>query len=244
MRGDPVSTGIGMKQATTRLLLVEDDHELAGMIEGFLFENSFAVTWIDNGSEALHFIRGDNYLAIDLVILDIMLPDVNGITLCHHVRRNSKTPVLMLTACDDEMSEIDSLETGADSYLVKPVRPHVLLAHIHSLLRRTGRRQEAHGHRLEVQDIALDLDAMTATVGGHRLELTTAEWQLLEYLIRHPGETISRDRLCRKLLGFEYDGINRSIDMRISSLRRKMGDDNPPFRYVKTIRGKGYRLVC
>jgi two-component system response regulator RstA len=154
----------------------------------------------------------------------------------------------MLTAKDDEMTEITSLNRGADGYLTKPVRPHVLLAHIKSLLRRAETTLQSSSLSVDsgalcVQSLEVRPASLTAYIDGEPMSLTTAEYQLLEYLIRHAGRMVTREELYHSLRGIDYDGLDRSIDMRVSSLRKKMDDANPPFRYIKTVRGKGYLLA-
>ncbi len=228
----------------TTLLLVEDDHELAGMMKDYLEQKDLHVIWIDNGDDAIAQLRCPT-APIDLVVLDIMLPGTDGVGICQWIRQHGDTPILMLTACDDDETQVRSLELGADNYLTKPVRPHVLLAHIQSMLRRSiphDNPQPNHEY-LTVQDITFDRRTLSATLSGEPLELSDAERDLLEYLLQHPGQTLSRDQLSQALRGLEYDGLDRSIDMRVSSLRKKLNDTTPPFRYLKTVRGKGYLLV-
>jgi DNA-binding response OmpR family regulator len=224
------------------LFLVEDDLELAKMIEDFLTSESYQVQHTDNG---LHAVEQISAAQPDLVILDIMLPGLDGVEVCRQIRANGFTnPVLMLTAKDDDFTEVSSLNTGADNYLNKPVRPHILLAHIKALLRRNQAPSKKQGEALtEVQDLSINLEAYQLFKGDTEIQLTSGEFQLLALLAKNAGEPISRDSLYQQLRGIEYDGIDRSIDLRISSLRKKLGDDLPPYRYIKTVRSKGYLLV-
>ncbi len=197
--------------------------------------------WTDNGKTAVEKILDD---MPDLVILDVMLPGLDGVEVCRQVKSEFSNPILMLTAKDDELTEITSLNRGAMGYLTKPVRAHVLLAHIKALLRHRNPEEEtAFANVITIQDLVLRKNAYEASLDGQLLDLTTAEFQLLALLVEHAGQVISRDSLYRQLRGIEYDGIDRSIDMRVSSLREKMNDATPPYRYIKTIRGKGYLLV-
>ena len=223
------------------ILLVEDDTELANMISAFLRDEGFDVEWTDNGTIAVEKILHD---VPDLVVLDVMLPELDGIEVCQRVKDDFVNPILMLTAKEDEFTEITSLNRGAVGYLTKPVRAHVLLAHIKALLRRhQSVDKEMVDGAIVIQDLVVKTGAYEATLNGEQLDLTTAEFQLLSILAKHAGQIISRDSLYLQLRGIEYDGIDRSIDMRVSSLREKMKDATPPYRYIKTIRGKGYLLA-
>lgn len=224
-----------------RLLLVEDDAELARMTVSFLIEEGFDVEWVDDGKRAIAVILEN---CPDLVILDIMLPGADGIEVCHRVKPDYPNPILMLTAKDDDMVEVTSLNRGADGYLTKPVRPHVLLAHVRALLRRTPPpAQLQSADRIVVQDLVVDQTALRVTQNGTELLFTTAEFQLLLLLASKAGEIVSREAIFHAMRGIEYDGSDRSIDMRISTLRKKMTDERPPYRYIKTVRGKGYLLA-
>jgi len=233
------------KEAGSLILLVEDDQELAPMVVAFLSDEGYQMEWIDNGVMAVERIHSNP--SPDLVILDVMLPGLNGVEVCQQVRDQYTKPILMLTAKDDEITEITSLNRGADAYLTKPIRPHVLLAHIKSLFRRIETRSEIQetieNGVLRVQGLEVHPASLTAYIDGNPMMLTTAEYQLLEYLVRHAGRRVTREKLYRSLRSIDYDGLDRSIDMRVSALRKKMDDANPPFRYIKTVRGKGYLLA-
>ena len=227
------------------LLLVEDDRELAQMIVSFLSDEGYSVDWVDNGREAVERLARPP--SPDLVILDVMLPEVSGIDVCRQVEGGFSNPILMLTARNDDLTEITSLDRGASGFLTKPVRPHVLLAHVRALLRAassSGKQSEPSvGDRLTAQDISVYPSSLTARVDERELDLTTAEYQLLELLVRNAGRLVTREELYRVLRGIDYDGLDRSIDMRVSALRTKMGDTVAPFRYIKTVRGQGYLLA-
>ena len=226
-----------------RLLLVEDDVELAELIQDYLTSEQFIVTWTDNGLEAVERIVQEQPA---IVILDYMLPGLNGLEVCKQVLPHFSGPILMLTAKDDDMLEIASLNHGALGFLKKPVRPHILLAHIKAHLRAAERQITSDDKvtaPLIVKDLMLDASALRATLAGVQLFLTSAEFELLFLLARHAGQPLSREAISQSLRGLEYDGLDRAIDMRISSLRRKLGDEDPPYHYIKTVRGKGYLLA-
>lgn len=224
----------------TKIVLVEDDTDLSAMMTEFLSEQGYDVTPVLDGAEAVSTILD---LTPDLVILDIMLPNVDGIEVCRQIRRNFTNPVIMLTAKDDDLIEVASLQQGADNYLTKPTRPHVLLAHIKATLRRQPTSATpTDSNCFEVQDITIDPSSLTAKHDGKVLDLTSGEFELLLILVENAGHPVSRETLYQKTRGIEYDGLDRSIDLRISTLRKKLGDHAPPYRYIKTVRNKGYQL--
>ncbi len=225
-----------------KVTLVEDDIELAKMIRSFLISEHYEVSWADNGLDAVDLILNEQP---DLVVLDIMLPGIDGVEVCQQIRdKEFNSPVLMLTAKDDDLSEVSALNIGADGYLNKPVRPHILLAYIKALLRRneTSTKPKNSGV-LQVQDLSINLDAYLVHKAEMEINLTSGEFQLLAILAKSSGVPVSRDDLYQQLRGIEYDGIDRSIDLRISSLRKKLDDDIAPYHYIKTVRAQGYLLV-
>ncbi len=225
------------------ILLVEDDLALSSMIKMFLNDEGFDVEVIDDGLLAFNKIQ-DGFRP-DLLVLDIMLPGKSGIEICSIARQYLECPILMLTAQDDDFSEINSLRHGADTYLTKPISPHVLLEHIKSLFRRHAKNNNSIAstkteNMLCVQDVSVDLSSMKAFVGSLQIDLPVSEFDLLTYFLQNAGRIISREELFQELRGIDYDGLDRTIDMRISVLRKKMIDEKPPFKYIKTIRSKGY----
>ena len=235
----------------SNILLVEDDTRLARVVREFLEMSGYIVSVEPRGDRAENRILDENP---DLVILDIMLPGQNGLAVCRSVRDRYPGPILMLTALGEELDEVSGLEMGADDYLVKPVKPRRLLARIQSLLRRTKRMNglvtpETDGETAGMQGIVevgnLEVDAGNRKVRFHEIpiELTTAEFELLWLLATHPGEVLTRDLISRNLRGIAYDGMDRSIDLRITRLRKKLGDDGKQPRIIKSVRGMGYQLV-
>ncbi|MEL0583634.1 MAG: response regulator transcription factor [Candidatus Thiodiazotropha sp. (ex. Lucinoma kazani)] len=222
------------------IVLVEDDLELNQMISDFLQEEGYLVTSIFNGNDAVDAIVNQNP---DLVILDLMLPGIDGIEICRRIRTKYINPIVMLTAKDDDLVEVASLQQGVDNYLNKPIRPHVLLAHVQAALRRsTISAKPTNPFNLVVQDIMLDPESLRVTLNDESLDLTTGEFELLAVLMENAGHPVSRDKLYKLTRGIEYDGLDRSIDLRISNLRKKLNDESPPYRYIKTVRGKGYLM--
>jgi two-component system response regulator RstA len=254
-----------MKPHAARILVVEDDDRLAALVQEYLEREGFAVAIEDRGDRALERIRDERP---DLVVLDLMLPGLDGLSICRQVRAEYAGAILMLTARGEEMDEILGLDLGADDYLAKPVRPRRLLARIQALLRRRGfgsasppgndRSSEDAGalggacassggkegpHRLRVGALVVDPGRREATFEGEALSLTTAEFELLRFLAEHAGEVVSRETIYQSLRGIPYDGMDRSMDLRVARLRRKLGDDGRQPRVIKSVRGEGYLLV-
>lgn len=222
-----------------RVLLVEDDVRLAREVNLFLERKGLAV-------QVLH--RGEGVVAAaataDLVVLDWMLPGVDGLTICRVLRASSAVPILFLTAREGDAAEVQALQEGADDYLSKPVRPEVLLARIEALLRRTfGRGKPGPRDRVRVGRLQLDAQRRTVELAGVPVDLTDAEYVLLTMLMTHAGTVVSRDALSLRLTGRPYDGLSRRVDQYIVRLRRKLGDDGKSPQLLKTVRGGGYLLA-
>jgi DNA-binding response OmpR family regulator len=180
----------------------------------------------------------------DVVVLDIGLPGMDGISICRSVRADFDGPILMLTARGDEIDEVVALEVGADDYMSKPVRPRALLARLRVHLRRAeASAPSASTTRIEVSGLCVDSSNRNVHVDELPIDLTTAEFDLLWLLARNAGSVISRDDLYQELHGLRYDGLDRSIDLRVSRLRKKLGDDPIHPRRIKSVRGVGYLLA-
>lgn len=223
--------------AEQHILIIEDDLKLAALTAEYLQNQGFKVDQHHSGAGAAARILK---LQPDLVILDIMLPELDGTQICRDVRERYQGGIIMLTARDDDMDELLGLELGADDYIGKPVQPRLLLARIHSVLRRTGMQHPASLSALEVDGLRLDLTARDARLNGDVLELTDAEFDLLVLLARNAGEVVSREVIVQNLRGIEYDGLDRSVDNRISRLRRKLPEQAIT---IKTVRARGYMLA-
>ena len=226
----------------TRILLIEDDERLAKLTAEYLRKNEFEVAIEGRGDTAEARILKEDP---DLVILDIMLPGKDGFEVCRAVRSQYKGVILMLTARDEDLDQILGLELGADDYITKPVPPRLLLARIKALLRRAPASGEGglpadETDELEFGNFRISQATRSASLGDDIIDLTTAEFDLLWLLARHAGNILSRDDLLQELRGIGFDGLDRSIDARISRLRRKLGDDPENPTRIKTVRGKGY----
>ncbi len=180
----------------------------------------------------------------DLVVLDLMLPGMDGLEICKAVRPQYSGPILMLTARDEDIDQVVGLEVGADDYVTKPVQPRVLLARIRALLRRMPRHEQQQvpcaAEEVRLGAFRISAAARSAWLDGELLDLTTNEFELLWLLATHAGEILTRDMILDRLRGIGYDGLDRSVDIRISRLRKKLGDDTQRPFLIKTIRGKGY----
>jgi len=231
------------------ILIVEDDERLADLTREYLESNGLNVSVVGDGSVAVDRIKADQP---DLVILDLMLPGEDGLSVCRLVRPYYKGPIIMLTARDDDLDQVLGLEMGADDYISKPVRPRVLLARIRALLRRLKDIQsvedsqslEAGGQdRVTFANLVVDNGMREAWLDDQSIDLTSAEFDLLWLLSSNAGRVLSREEIFTALRGIEYDGQDRSIDVRISRIRPKIGDDPLQPRRIKTVRSKGYLFV-
>ena len=234
---------------TKRILLVEDDERLAALVKEYLQAQGFRVLTEGRGDTAPDRIRQEQP---DLIILDLMLPGKDGLAVCQSVRADFQGPILILTAREDDMDQVAGLEMGADDYVKKPVEPRVLLARIRALLRRfngLANMKEDVDHPPGVdQEItfgALHISRPSHAVSleGQTITLTTNEFELLWFLAFNAGKVVSRETLYENLRGIEYDGLDRSMDVMVSRLRKKLGDDATSPSRIKTIWGQGYLFV-
>lgn len=228
---------LDLRHELCQIVLVEDDRELALWIKEFLEQHQMQISIIDRGDTAVEAVE---QLKPDLVLLDIMLPGKDGHQVCRELRQFYHQPILILTANDEELDEILGLEFGADDYMPKPVRPRVLLARIKALLRRSANPVQADEHRLVFSGLIVDQTAKSVTLNSQAVALSSTEFDLLWALASHAGEVMSRQQLVQQLRGIEYDGFDRTIDVRISRLRKKLLDNTEEPEKIKTIWGEGY----
>jgi DNA-binding response OmpR family regulator len=230
----------------TDVLLVEDDARLAELTSRYLAQNGLNVAVESNGAVAVHRFHE---VRPRLVLLDLMLPGKDGLTICRELRQTFRGPILMLTAKDADIDQVIGLEAGADDYVAKPAEPMVLLARIRALLRRAEAKQadEKSAAPASADIVFGSLRVSEAShrvwLDGQEITLTTQEFELLHELARAAGTILSREDLFKRIRGIEYDGLDRSIDGRISKLRKKLGDDADAPQRIRTIWGKGYLLV-
>lgn len=218
------------------LLVIDDDPDLAALVAEYLGGRGFSVETAGDGKAGLERLRG---AGIDLVILDVMMPGLDGFEVLREIRRDAATPVIMLTARGEDLDRIVGLELGADDYLSKPFNPRELLARVKSVLRRTAASPEEDA-ALVAAGIRVDPARREASVDGKPVQLTTTEFDLLRVLVSSAGRVIPRERLMELARGEEYASFERSVDVHISHLRKKLGDDPRKPARIKTVRGVGY----
>ncbi len=229
-----------MQTSQAKILVVDDDQKLADLTTHYLTQQGFDCSSVLDGETALSYLQQSNP---DLVILDLMLPDMDGISVCQKLRQFSQVPVLMLTARNNDFDMVHGLDSGCDDYVAKPVEPRVLLSRVKALLRRSQTLPES-SDQICFGALQIDHSARAVSLEGEPIDLTSHEYDLLHFLAKNAGEVVSRENLFQQLVGREYDGIDRSIDIRVSVLRKKLKDNaNQPFR-IKTIWGQGYLFVA
>jgi DNA-binding response OmpR family regulator len=221
------------------ILVIDDDEKLNQLLKRFLGEFDFTVYSAVDAQEGLKKIRATRP---DLIILDVMLPQMSGFDLCKRIRQTSSVPVIMLTARGDLMDKVVGLELGADDYLPKPFEPRELVARIQAVLRRSRRTGSDRLRRFG--RLRVDFHRQQAWVDEVQVDLTTNEFAALDLLIRHAGKVMDRDELLQALRGIDSDSFNRAVDVTISRLRQKLGDDPKHPAFIKTIWGSGYAFIA
>src|SRR5712671_2706551 len=222
------------------VLLVEDDLRLADLVSRYLESQGFNITIVSRGDEVVPRVQLDNP---DLVILDLGLPGEDGFTICRRLRPAYTNPILILTARDNDIDHVLGLELGADDYVIKPVEPRVLMARVNALLRRSRSQPGVEHKTLRFGRLLVNTLARSVSLDGESIALSGAEFDLLVCLAGHAGEIQSREALFQQLYKREYDGMDRMLDVRISHLRRKLGDEADSSKRIKTIWGQGYLFV-
>lgn len=223
----------------TSILVVEDETTVREMLALNLRAEGYEVVSAEDGEAGLTASRQATF---DLFVLDVMLPKLDGLSLCRILRKESKAPILMLTARGTEVDKIVGLESGADDYIVKPFGLGEFLARVRAALRRAATHTPAHADRLATDDLSLDLIARRATLGGQELKLTHKEFDLLAELMRNRGAVLSRDLLLQKVWGYDFVGDTRTVDVHIRWLREKLEADPSQPKRITTVRGVGYRM--
>lgn len=221
----------------TQVLLIDDDTELTKLLEEYLEEEQFHLDAAHDGVAGLEKALHNQY---SVVVLDVMLPGMSGLDVLKQLRQKSSVPVLMLTARGSELDRILGLELGADDYLPKPFNPRELVARLRAILRRTSGATAASGQPVHLADIELHPESRSVTCGGKPVTLTGAEFDLLHTFLRNPGKIISREDLTQAALGRPMSAMDRSIDVHVSNLRRKLGTYDGNYERIKAIRGSGY----
>ena len=226
-------TGGGSARGGT-ILLVEDEEDIATLVRTYLEKDGFRVIWAARGTEGLLALEQND---IRLAILDLQLPDADGLDLCRTIRSTSRVPIVIVTARDEEVDRITGLELGADDYVTKPFSPRELVARVRAVLRRA--EPEEDEDLVAVGDIVVDQPGRTVSVGGNEVELTGMEFDLLAFLLSHPGIVMSRERLLERVWGLSFPGGTRTVDVHVAQLRRKL--ERPDL--IKTVRGSGYKAA-
>lgn len=217
-----------------KILIIEDEPDIQELLAAYLRDAGYEIVIAGDGVEALaQFQQG----AFDMILLDLMLPKIDGFGVCELIRRESSVPILMLTALDGEQDQLRGFQMEIDDYVTKPFSMPILLQKIRAILRRTAGGME-NNRCLHYRDLTLDLDGMEAVLAGRSLDLTTREFELLQALISSPGRVFTREVLLAKLWGYDFFGDERVVDSHIKNLRHKMGTD-----YIETVRGVGYRAA-
>jgi len=218
------------------VLVVEDEQAIASFVAAYLRKDGFAVSRTASGREALTPVATESPA---LVVLDLMLPDLDGLEVCRRIRETSTLPILMLTARDDDLDKIAGLEVGADDYLTKPFNPRELVARVRAILRRSGdgARAGADGGILQHGELVLDAGRRECHVGDVEIRLAPKEFDLLWELIDHKGLVLTRDQLLERVWGYTFAGDTRTVDVHVRQLRRKLGDASP----IVTVWGIGYK---
>ncbi len=222
----------------SHVLIIDDDERLNTLLAEYLRRFNFAVTTATHPDAGLRALRSG---AADILILDVMLPEMDGFALCRKVRESSRIPIIMLTARGEVTDRIVGLELGADDYLPKPFEPRELVARIQAVLRR-GRPEEAPDV-LRAGPVEVNWTTRSARLHGAELELTGAELELLGLLVRNRGRVLSRERIMDETRGVDWDAYDRSIDVLVSRLRQKLGDDAKRPSFIRTVRGAGYTFI-
>jgi len=227
----------------TRLLIIDDDAKLAGLLRDYLEPLGYVIDLVHNGKDGLQLALQGGYAAI---ILDVMLPGMNGLDVLREIRKQSSVPILMLSALGDEPDRIAGLEVGADDYLPKTFSTRELLARLRAVLRRSvqtiQQQQASREAPLSIGELWIDPSARSVSMAGKALVLTPVEYQILLALARAVGRVKTREQLLLEVAERDFEVFDRSIDVHVSSLRKKLGDDAKSPRYIETVRSAGYRL--
>jgi len=222
------------------ILVVEDDTNTAQLVRLYLARDGHKVLVAGDGREGLRLAREAHP---DLVILDLMLPGMDGLSLCRALRQESSVPIVMLTARVEEEDKLAGLDQGADDYVTKPFSPKELAARVRAVLRRTAREAaEQEPAELVYNDIRVNLPQRTVQVGQQQVELTPTEFRLLVLFLREPRRTFTRAQIIDKVFGYDFEGFDRTVDAHVSNLRRKLEASSPGSRYIRTVYGVGYRF--
>lgn len=220
-----------------QILIIDDDVELCDLLSKYLANEEFKVHCCHDGKVGIKTALSQDFQAI---VLDVMLPQMNGFEVLKKLREKSQVPVLMLTARGDDIDRIVGLEIGADDYLRKPCNPRELVARLRAIIRRADNISSTSTKVIEIGELSVDSSKRSVTLDGEQLELTNAEYNIIQLLTRSPGQAFSKEELTEHALGRKYTAFDRSIDVHISNLRNKLGNNSAGVARIKTVRGFGY----
>lgn len=218
-----------------KILIIEDDEKLVDLLIDYLTNFGYLVSAATHPQTGLEKLNKEQF---DLVILDVMLPEMDGFEVCKQIRKQSSIPIVMLTARGDVMDKVVGLEIGADDYMAKPFEPRELVARVQSVLRRTT--DKSSSEICVFGELSVNLKNHEVKLKNELVQLTSTEFQLLQLFIKHPGEVLNRDIIMESVQGIEWESYNRSVDVLVSRLRQKLGDDPKHPTYLKTVWGSGY----
>ncbi len=221
-----------------KILVVDDEPEIVKLVRAYLERAGFSVVTADDGQQALAVFRHERP---NLVVLDLNLPGLDGLDVCRALRRDSDVPVIMLTARLEETDRLIGLELGADDYVLKPFSPREIVSRVRAVLRR-AEGVPVRPEVISAAGITIDLTRRTTSLNGQPLDLTTMEFNLLALFVEHPGQVFTRLQLLERVQGTAYEGYERTIDVHVKNLRKKLGDDPLKPHYIETVRGVGYRM--
>lgn len=219
-----------------RILVIEDDIDIQNIIKTFLENAGYTITTANDGLDGIEKFKKQQF---DLILLDILMPKIDGFVVCEMIRNESNIPIIILTALDEETDQVKGFELKVDDYITKPFSTIVLLKRVEAVLRRTGDKEENHEDRefLSYRDINIDVEGYKVFVNGKKIELTAREFEVLKELIEHKGRVLTRENLINSLWKYDFLGDERVVDTHIKNLRKKLDVD-----YIETIRGVGYRI--
>ena len=225
-----------LNMGSARILIVEDEEKIAEIVKAYLEKEGYFVTVAGTGQKAISLLK-EGY---ELVVLDLMLPDMAGEEICKIIREDSDLPIIMLTAKSEEEDRIKGLGMGADDYVVKPFSPREVVARVKALLRRTKKKSRMSFNN---SDLVIDSSSFEALKGGVSVVLTPTEFRLLRCLAEHPEQVFTRLQLVNVILGYDYEGYDRTIDAHVKNIRHKVEDNQKQPAYIKTVHGVGYKFV-
>jgi len=218
------------------ILIVDDESRMRKLIKDFLKQKDYRVLEAQDGEEALRIFE-ENQNKIHLILLDVMMPKLDGWSVLRQIRQTSKVPIMMLTARGEEQDELFGFELGVDEYIAKPFSPKILVARVEAILKRSNQLQENHAK--EYGGITIDSDGRTVKVDGKQIEMSLREYELLKYLVDNENIALSRDKILNNVWNYDYYGDSRTIDSHIKKIRHKLGKKG---KYIQTIRGIGYKF--